>query len=106
MGAFGTDSTSKTTVTTTNRNITASDNAVVISPNASAGKKGNALAVTGNYIKDSGNTALAAGASITTNVSQGLSAEQLSSIVGDFGTTIKGVLTKAATRMRPTTSHL
>lgn len=85
---------SRTKVSTTNRNITASDNAVVISPNVSAGKKG--LAVNGNYYKDTGNTTLGKGATITTNVSNGLSAEQLQGIVGDFGSTIRGVLTQAA----------
>ena len=94
MGAFLSPD-SNTKVSTTNRNITAADNAAVISPNVSAGKKG--LAVNGNYFKDTGNTTLAKGATLTTNVSNGLSAEQLQGIVGDFGSTIRGVLTQAAT---------
>lgn len=96
MGAFLSPD-SNTKVTTTNRNVTGADNAVIVTPNVSAGKKGNALQVAGNYFKDTGNTTLAANSTLTTNVSNGLSAEQLSGIVGDFGASIRDVLTQAAT---------
>ena len=96
MGAFLSPD-SNTKVNTTNRNVTGADNAVQITPNVSAGKNGSALQVAGNYFKDAGNTTVQRGGTLTTNVSNGLSAEQLSGIVGDFGASIRDVLTQAAT---------
>lgn len=96
MGAFLSPD-SNTKVSTTNRNVTGSDNAVIVTPNVSAGKNGSALQVAGNYFRDAGNVSLAKGATLTTNVSNGLSAEQLHGIVGDFGASIRDVLTQAAT---------
>ena len=96
MGAFLSPD-SNTKVNTTNRNVTGADQAVQITPNVTAGKNSTAIQVAGNYFKDAGNTTVERGGTLTTNVSNGLSAEQLHGIVGDFGASIRNVLTQAAT---------